>query len=800
MLISYEWLKDYTDCDYDIETLESKVSLQGLEVEAIEKYGGVIDNLVIGQIKNIKKHPNADKLSVCDVDIGNGETRQIVCGAPNVWDKKNPKVIVALNGCFLPKLGVKIKKTKLRGEVSNGMIVSEEELGLADKSEGIWLLPDNAKIGEYPTKYIPKEDYIIEIAPTANRGDVLGIIGFAREIAAMGRTKVRYPQPQIKVNKDIEKPNINIEDSDLCFRFTSRIIKGVKVGQSPQWLKDRLKKVGQRPINNIVDISNYIMFETGHPNHIYDLNKLKNKQIVVRRAKDGETIKTLDDVDRRLHKDILVIADSENPVGLAGVMGSESSEVSEETTDLLLEAAYFLPHNIRRTSKELGLSTDASYRFERNADINVTKLTIDRLTELVTEICGGEVSEMTDEYPNKVEPISLDFSLSYLERLAGHPIPKKDTLEILESLEFGVVEKNKDTYSLIVPTFKTDVTRPIDVVEEVTRVYGYNKIPDKVFPMKLNENLINTKIHLKDRIRQILTGFGLNEVMTYSFVLTKDIETLKLDTDKVIRISNPLSKEFEILRPSLIPNLINTAIFNLSRGNKSVSVFEVGHIYKHSDKSDPKYDESKNVGLILTGEIEEKCLYTASRQPDFYDLKGIVNELINRLGLDAKYKPTTETMLHPGKGADVIINNNKIGFIGELHPEMKKKYKIAYPVIIGELSIDSIGAMKVPEKSYTDISKFPAVFRDANFEVKSDVTNGDISQAIEKAGGKILHSYRLVDIYIDDKLSADDKKSMTYEFIFQDINKTLDEKGIDEVMSRIVNKVKKATGGTLRGV
>lgn len=800
MLISYEWLKDYTDCEYDIETLESKVSLQGLEVEAIEKFGGVIDNLIIGQIRDIKKHPNADKLSICNVDIGNGETRQIVCGAPNVWDRKNPKVIVALSGCFLPKLGFKIKKAKLRGEESNGMIVSEEELGLANKSEGIWLLPDDAKVGEYPSDYIPKEDYIIEIAPTANRGDVLGIIGFAREIAAMGRTKVRYPQPEIKVNKDIEKPNIKIEDSDLCFRFTSRIIKGVKVGESPQWLKDRLKKVGQRPINNIVDISNYIMFETGHPNHIYDLNKLKDKQIIVRRAKDGETIKTLDDIDRKLHKEILVIADSENPVGLAGVMGSESSEVSEDTTDLLLEAAYFLPHNIRRTSKQLGLSTDASYRFERNADINATKLTIDRLAELITEICGGEVSEMVDEYPNKIEPASFDFSLSYLERLAGHPIPRKDVLEILEALEFGVVEKNEDTYSLIVPTFKTDVTRPIDVVEEITRVYGYNKIPDKVFPMKLNENLINTKIHLKDRIRQILTSFGLNEVMTYSFVLTKDMNTLKLDADKAIRISNPLSKEFEMLRPSLVPNLINTAVFNLSRGNKNVSVFEVGHVFKQNEKTDSKYDETKNAGFILTGDIEEKCLYTASRQPDFYNLKGIINELICRLGLTVKYEATKTSLLHPGKGADVIVNGERIGFIGELHPELKKTYKLATPVIVGEISIDSIEAMKVPEKLYRDISRFPAVYRDANFEVQSDVTNGDISKAIENAGGKILHSYQLVDIYIDDKLSADNKKSMTYEFIFQDINKTLDEKQIDEVMSRIINKVKKTTGGTLRGV
>ncbi|MFW5799362.1 MAG: phenylalanine--tRNA ligase subunit beta, partial [Spirochaetota bacterium] len=669
MIASYKWLKEYIDFDYEPKKLDEMLSFQGVEVDGINKFGGHIDNLVIGQVEEVREHPNADKLSICMVNTGK-DKRQIICGAPNVRDKEKPKVIVALENCYLPAIDLKLKKTKIRGEESNGMIVSEQELGLAEKSEGIWLLPDTAQVGEYPYEFIPDEDYIIEYSPTSNRGDLLGMMGLAREIAAMKNERITYPEPKFNVNKELEKPNIEISAPDLCYRFTSRIIKGIKIGESPKWLKDRLIKIGQRPINNIVDISNYVMFETGHPNHIYDLNKLKDKKIVVRRAKEGEKITTLDDIERNLTQEMLVIADSENPVGLAGIMGSESSEVSEDTTDILLEAAYFFPHNIRKTSKQVGLSTEASYRFERIADINATRYAVERLSRLITEICGGEVSEMTDAYPTKVLPATMDFNIAYLERIAGHSISKEDTIKILKSLEFKVEEKKDDTLSLEVPTFKTDVTRPIDVVEEVARVYGYNNIPDKIFPITVNNEILDTQVNIKDKIRYNLVGFGLTEFLNFSFSLAKDVDRLKLPKDKSAKVINPISQDQELLRQSLIPNLIQNFIYNVSHGNRNIQAFELGHIFESSKETKTGFAETNKLGIILSGNIEEKDIHRESREVDFYDMKGIIDMLMENLGISSiEYKRSSSPMLHSGKSADVIIQDNmKIGMFGVLNP------------------------------------------------------------------------------------------------------------------------------------
>lgn len=800
MIVTYKLLKEFVNFDYDVDILIDKLSLQGLEVESVKKYGGHIDKLIIGQIKEITKHPNADKLSICMVDIGK-ETKRIICGASNVWDKPNPKVIVALEGCFLPTLNFKIKKTKIRGEESVGMIVSEQELGLIEKSEGIWLLPDSAKVGEYPKDFIPKEDYIIEISPTANRGDLLGLLGVAREVAAMTKSKVKYPVINITENKSIEKPNITIENPELCSRFTSRIIKGIKVTDSPKWLKDRLLKLGQRPINNIVDISNYVMLEIGHPNHIYDLNKLENKQIIVRRAKANETIKTLDDIDRKLKPEMLLIADKNSAVGLAGIMGSESSEVSEETVDLLLEAAYFNPNNIRKTSKALNISTDASYRFERIADINITKFTIDRITQLISEICGGEISEMIDVYPNKIKTVNMDFKISYLKKIAGHTISKEETKQILESFEFTVKDVDEDTINLTVPTFKTDVLRPIDVVEEVIRAYGYCNIPSTTFPIAMNEDILNTKEHTKDKIKDLLIGLGLTEVVNLSFSLSKDISLMKLSTDKVIKVLNPISQDQELLRQSLIPNLIQNCLFNFARGNKNLSIFEIGHIFEKSKESKIGFAEKKSLGIVLYGNATEKELYSQVRTVDFFDMKGIIKSLLSNLKIKSpKYEKISIPLLHKGKSAEILINNKKIGYLGELHPSITKSYKINTSVIVAEISIDAIEKAKTIEKSFSEISKFPPIYRDANFEVNSDITHELISSVIKKKGGNLLACYKLIDIYIDEKLKTENKKSMTYQFIFQDIKKTLDDKKVDAILETVINEVNKVTGGSLRGI
>lgn len=801
MIISYNWLKEYVEFDYDCEALEKKVSLQGIEVEEVHKIGGHIENIVIGQITDIKKHPDADKLSICRVDIGNGETKQIICGAPNVWDKENPKVIVAKEGCFLPAVDLKIKKAKIRGVESRGMICSEQELGLAEKSEGIWLLPDNAIVGNYPKDYLPEEDYIIDIAITANRGDLTGIIGFAREIAAMNGTKVKYPQPEFEVNKKLEKPNIKILDPDLCYRFTSRVIKGIKVGESPKWLKKKLKKLGQRPINNIVDISNYVMFELGHPNHIYDLKKLKGEQIVVRRARENEKITTLDDIERELSPDMLVIADKEDPVGVAGVMGSESSEVSPDTVDVLLEAAYFNPVSIRRTAKRLGLSTEASYRFERNVDVEGTKLTIDRLTGLILELCGGEtVSPMEDNYPNRISPTEMDFSISYLEKMAGHHISNYQTKQILQAMEFKVEEKNDDLLHLTVPTFKTDVLRPIDVVEEVTRVYGFNNIPDRIFPITLNPDILDTRIHLKDKIRNILVGFGLTEFVNHSFSYQKDVEMMRLPGEESVKIMNPFTKDTEYLRQSLLPNMVQNAIFNTSRGNRNVFAFEVGRVFQKRDDGDKAYKEVYHLGLLLQGDMREKGLYSRQREADFFDIKGIIEELLANLNIeDMTFRTSGSELLHKGKSADIIIEGRNVGFIGELHPLISKDYKLSTNPIVGEIDIQMLEEVKTPRKMFQEISKFPPVYRDANFEIDKSVSHDELSQAIAKAGGRILESFRLVDIYVDDKLKQSGKKSMTYEFVFQDIKQTLEDKDVDKVLQDIIRRVEKETGGTLRG-
>ena len=787
------WIRAYVpelSCT-DQEYIDA-MTLSGTKVENYERLDANLEKIVIGQIEKIEKHPDAEKLVVCQVNIGT-ETIQIVTGARNVFE--GAKVPVVLDGGRVAtdhdgnKVagGTKIKKGKLRGVESFGMMCSIAELGSSKEfypeaaEDGIYIFPEDAEVGKSAVEALGLNDTVVEYEITSNRVDCFGILGIAREAAATFRKP--FIQPEIKKCGNDEDANdyvsIEIKDADLCKRYCGRIVKNVKIGPSPEWMQRRLANCGIRPINNLVDITNYVMEEFGQPMHAYDLNTISGKKIVVRRAAEGEAFQTLDGQERKLDENILMICDAEKPVGIAGIMGGENSKITDDVKDILFEAACFDGTNIRLSAKRLGLRTDASGKFEKGLDPNNAEAAINRACALIEELGAGEVvGGMVDVYPEKKTEKRIPFEPEKYNKLLGTNVTPEEMLTYFDRLEI-VYDKEKN--ELVIPTFRQDLECSADIAEEVARFYGYDNIPVSLPSGEATTGKKSFKMRIEDVARETAEFCGFSQGMTYSFESPKVFDKLLLPQNselrKTVTIMNPLGEDFSVMRTVSLNGMLTSLATNYNRRNKSAKLYELGNVYL------PK-------ALPVTELPEERMMFTLGMygDGDFFNMKGAVEEFFEKVGMTKKpeYTPDNKKpFLHPGRQADVIYNGEVIGYLGEVHPEVLDNYNIGDKAYIAVIDILKVTENATFDRKYEGIAKYPAVTRDLSMVMRKDILVGDIEKVFEKRGGSLLESMTLFDVYEGAQIKIG-YKSVAYSLAFRAKDRTLEEKDIAPIMEKIL--------------
>ena len=794
MKTSVEWLRDYADVNVDVHTLADRLTMTGSKVETIEQKGNDIKNVVVGKILEITKHPDADKLIVTKVDVGT-EKLQIVTGADNV--KVGDLVPIAKDGSELPG-GVKIKTGKLRGIESCGMMCAVTELGLdledypGQIEHGIMILPKEFEslIGKDIVEVLNLKEDILDFEITSNRPDCFSIEGLGRETAIALNENFRNPHKdlnkEVKTVESIEGLKVDVEAKDLCYRYIARVLKDVQIKESPEWMRRRLNACGVRAINNIVDITNYVMLELGQPMHAFDIENVAGKHIIVRRAKENEKITTLDEIERTLNTDNLVIADEEKPVAVAGVMGGLNSGITDTTKTVVFEAATFNRGSVRLTAKKLGLRTESSSRFEKGLSPKIAARAIDRAVELAELIGAGKsVDEKIDIYPEKETQKIIPFEPEKVNALLGMDISKEEMIDILTKLG---IEVNGE--KLVIPYFRVDLERTADIAEEVIRIHGYNT---------LNSTLINaestvgakTKLQkLQDKIKDLLVQKGFSEMYAFSFIGHKDFEKCKLDSTKAIKITNPLGEEFSLMRTSMMPTVMQSIATNYNKKNKDVALFEMGKTY---------IDEEGNIakGEVAT-ETEQIAFALYGKNADFYVVKGIIENILQISNI-AKYQLARETEinLHPGRSAKILIGKDRIASFGEVHPEVLENYGIDEKVYYAVIDVEKFAKYGKNNKKYTPIPKYPAVERDIALVVDEDIEVGQIESIISKKAKNILEKAELFDVYRSEKLGQN-KKSVAYELIFRAPDRTLTDDEIKNTMEVITKELQATLGAELR--
>lgn len=787
------WIRAYVpelSCT-DQEYIDA-MTLSGTKVENYERLDANLEKIVIGQIEKIEKHPDAEKLVVCQVNIGT-ETIQIVTGARNVFE--GAKVPVVLDGGRVAtdhdgnKVagGTKIKKGKLRGVESFGMMCSIAELGSSKEfypeaaEDGIYIFPEDAEVGKSAVEALGLNDTVVEYEITSNRVDCFGILGIAREAAATFRKP--FIQPEIKKCGNDEDANdyvsIEIKDADLCKRYCGRIVKNVKIGPSPEWMQRRLANCGIRPINNLVDITNYVMEEFGQPMHAYDLNTISGKKIVVRRAAEGEAFQTLDGQERKLDENILMICDAEKPVGIAGIMGGENSKITDDVKDILFEAACFDGTNIRLSAKRLGLRTDASGKFEKGLDPNNAEAAINRACALIEELGAGEVvGGMVDVYPEKKTEKRIPFEPEKYNKLLGTNVTPEEMLTYFDRLEI-VYDKEKN--ELVIPTFRQDLECSADIAEEVARFYGYDNIPVSLPSGEATTGKKSFKMRIEDVARETAEFCGFSQGMTYSFESPKVFDKLLLPQNselrKTVTIMNPLGEDFSVMRTVSLNGMLTSLATNYNRRNKSAKLYELGNVYL------PK-------ALPVTELPEERMMFTLGMygDGDFFNMKGTIEEFFEKVGMTKKpeYDPDNKKpFLHPGRQADVIYNGEVIGYLGEVHPEVLDNYNIGEKAYIAVIDILKVTENATFDRKYEGIAKYPAVTRDLSMVMRKDILVGDIEKVFEKRGGSLLESMTLFDVYEGAQIKIG-YKSVAYSLAFRAKDRTLEEKDIAPIMEKIL--------------
>lgn len=792
MKIPYIWLKDYVDVDIDAKELADRLTMSGSNVDDVEISGANIQNVVTGLITKIERHPDAERLSVCQVNIGT-EDIQIVTAATNM--KEQDVVPVALHGSVLFD-GTKIKKGKLRGVLSNGMFCSEEELGIAgdEPVHGLMIMDkETTPIGKDIKEVLGLSRAVIDFEITSNRPDCLCMVGMARETAATLHTEYRMPNMKFEAKNDSDiNDEIKVEVNDeLCKRYMARGVKNVKIAPSPTWMQERLNEAGVRPINNIVDITNFVMLEIGQPMHAYDRREITSGIIKVERASEGEKFTTLDEIERNLDSSVLCIKDNDRTIGLAGIMGGLNSEIQEDTVDVVFESANFEGVNIRVNSKKLGLRTEASQRFEKEIDPNLAQLAIDRACALVEELECGEVMRGTiDIYNDVKKEKTLIVSVKYINDFLGTDIPSSDMKAYLDRLDMATIVEG-DSLIITVPTFRIDINIKEDIAEEIARIYGYNNIPATIMKTTTERQPRNRKLMLDEKIVDIMTACGLNQSISYSFVSPKVFDKVNLPKDSTIRnvvkIKNPLGEDYSVMRTTTVPSMMESLARNYSRNNESASLFEIGKIYIPNEDENKLPEERE----ILTIGMYGNC--------DYLDIKGILDDMIEEMGLKKfTFKRQSENpMYHPGKTAELFSGKNKIAILGEVHPDVTENYGVDTECYIAQVDLAALYDNIHEKKEYTPLPKFPAVTRDIALLVDEDILVQEIDDTIVKAGGNLVESTKLFDIYRG-KQVPEGKKSIAYAIVYRDNTKTLNDKEINKVHDKILRALEFKLGAQLR--
>jgi len=798
--ISLNWVKEYVDIsEIPVEEIIERLTNSGLEVEEVEYQATKFENMVVGFVKEKKKHPNADKLSLCIVTDGQKEYN-VVCGAPNVV--QGQKIAFAKIGAVIPDGGFKIAKTKIRGEVSEGMICSSKELGINEDHSGIMVLDDKAKEGTTLATYLGLDDVLLEIGITPNRPDALSHIGVARDIAAIFNLTFKYPDVQIVEvdEKAGSVASVEIKNSDGCPRYSARVVKGVTIKDSPDWLKKRLTSIGLRPINNIVDVTNFVLHEIGQPLHAFDLDQVSGKKIIVKSANEGEEFVTLDSKQRKLKSSDLMICDAKRSVAVAGVMGGENSEVSNETKNVLIESAYFNPSYVRKTSRSLQLSTDASYRFERGTDPGNTVWAANRAAQLMAQLGGGKIlSGVIDEYPKQIDRLKVNIRFARITKILGYIIPDEQVKVILSGLGLELLGEDKDGLTYLVPTFRPDMEREIDLIEEVARIYGYEKIPAvERIPITLEEKYDHSDY--KDLLRNSAIALGMNEIISIS-LLSKEIASI---IKNPVEVLNPQSADMAALRTSLLQGALQAVSKNLNVGEKNLKLFEIGNIfYKNNSeeiKSFADFTEEEKISLVLTGNAGEIFWQEKERATDFYDLKALVNGLLSKIYLDNLLK---DSYNHDGNllfeyTIDKIYEDKVVGTGGLVKKEVLKKFDINQEVYFFEFDIKSLQNLPVRKKEFKELLKFPKVLRDCAFVVNNQTECTEIIDTIKKGSSKLLKKIVLFDIFESESLGAN-KKSMAFSLEYYDEDRTLNDEEVDNDFENMVTFVRKKLNVEFRG-
>lgn len=794
MNTSLSWIKAYVpDLDVTAQEYTDAMTLSGTKVEGYEEMDADLDRIVIGQIEKIEKHPDADKLIICQVNIGD-QVIQIVTGAPNV--KEGDKVPVVLDGGRVAgghepgqKVagGIKIKKGKLRGVESCGMMCSIEELGSTKEmypeapEYGIYIFPEDAQVGASAVEALGLNDAIFEYEITSNRVDCFSVVGIAREAAATFRRE--FHPPVVTPTGNSEDVNdyvrVTVENTDLCPRYCARVVKNIKIGPSPKWMQRRLASVGIRPINNLVDITNYVMEEYGQPMHAYDLDTIADRHIIVKTAENGEKFTTLDGQERDMDENVLMICDGEKAIGIAGIMGGENSMITDNVKTMLFEAACFDGVNIRKSSKRVGLRTEASAKFEKGLDPNNAQAAIDRACQLVEEMGAGEVvGGMVDVYGKKKDPVRVSFDADKINALLGTQISKEEMLGYFKMLD---LEYDETSEEIIAPTFRQDLLCLADLAEEVARFYGYDNIPTTLPTGEATTGKLSFKLRIEQAARDIAEFCGFSQGMTYSFESPKVFDRLLIPEDsplrKTVQIMNPLGEDYSIMRTISLNGMLTSLATNYNRRNKDVRLYELGNIYL------PK-------SLPLTELPEERMQFTLGMygDGDFFTMKGVVEEFFEKIGMKEKetYDPNSgRSYLHPGRQADIIYKGSKIGFLGEVHPEVADTYGIGERAYVAVIDMPEVLKYATFDRKYTGIAKYPAVTRDISMVVPKEILVGQIEEIIEKKGGAYLESYHLFDLYEGEQIKAG-FKSVAYSIVFRAKDKTLSDTEVTEAMDRIL--------------
>ncbi|MEG2245923.1 MAG: phenylalanine--tRNA ligase subunit beta [Peptostreptococcaceae bacterium] len=794
MLVPLKWLRDYVDIDRDTQEFADMMTMTGSKVEKVEFFGKETNGVEVCKILEIEQHPDADRLKVTKVEVADGQILQIVTNATNI--NIGDYVPVARIGALLPG-DFKIKKGKLRGVLSEGMFCGAEELTIPSqyveehKKDGIYILDhqDSFELGMDVREVLGVNDALIEFEITSNRPDCRSILGIAREAAVTLGKELKYPEITVKESDEAMNFEIDIQ-TDLCKRYCGRVVKNVKVEPSPYWMQRRLIEAGIRPINNIVDITNYVMLEQGQPLHAFDLDKVGDNKMIVKCAEEGEKFVTLDGVERELTSDMIVVTNGKTTLDLAGIMGGENSEISESTTSILLEGANFAKENIRAASKKLGLRTEASSRFEKGVDVNLTEVAINRAAQLIEELgCGTVLNGMIDNYPKKQEIQKIVVNPERINKLLGVNVSMDQFINILENLEFKCNLIASDKLELEVPSFRLDIQEDADILEEIARIYGYDNIPAATLEGNATAGVKTDKQKFMDKIKSNAIAVGLNEILTYSFVSPRGVDKINLDSNdekrEFVKIINPLGEETSVMRTTLIPNMLNVISTNSAHKVEEVYAFECGNTFKPQE------------GLPV--ETKKLAIGMYGKEVDFFTIKGAVETVLKNIGFNGyEIEPETKNLtFHPGRCAKLVYNNICIGTFGELHPDVLENYDLNQRVYIAEINVDLVFENLNNVKVYNPLPKYPSTTRDIALLVKDEVFVKQIEDIIKANGEDILESYQLFDVYKGAQIE-EGHKSIAYSITYRSKDKTLTDEEVAKVHDKIVNELSEKLNANLR--